>query len=292
MTSTMNKNPLLRYFRISEWISRKTGTDKKMVYRLLIRCMAPDKKRALKILSDCNFFLVLSTGRTGTMWLTDLLSNAAGACVMHEPVPEEQIANVRAFRDKDFARNYLINFRLREMALRCRLTLSSVYGEVNPALKYFAPLFREFIPTVKIIHVIRDGRDVVRSVFSRDPFTEKDKRNYLPPQECIDPLQWNYMDRFEKICWVWSYENGFLRENSDLSVKFEDIILSYEKFNDSIASPLNLKIPYEIWQKSVPNPRNRTEDYSIGKWEDWSELQKNKFIQWCGEQMKTHGYTI
>lgn len=249
--------------KISVNLNKVTGIDEKYLYRSVIGLVGPSSRNAIRILSRYNLFLILSTGRTGTMWLANLLNKAEEACVMHEPVTGEQLANVKAFKDSSFARKYLMNFRLREMALRCKIVQPSIYGEVNPALKYFASTFRGFFPDMKIVHVIRDGRDFVRSVMSRDSFTDRDNRNYVPPQKFIPATTWNSMGRFEKICWVWSYENEYLRKHSDITVKFEDIISDYDIFYTSIVAPLNLKIDRDLWLKSVRSPQNTSNRYWI-----------------------------
>ena len=83
----------------------------------------------------------------------------------------------------------------------------------------------------KIVHIIRDGRDYLRSGMGRIWYTKEDddprmKATYFPNDPYYD--KWNEMSRFEKICWRWQKKDGFIYDQVEemdnaITVKFEDI---------------------------------------------------------------------
>lgn len=78
------------------------------------------------------------------------------------------------------------------------------YIESNNRLYSFINPLREIQPNAKFIHVVRDGREVVRSDMSRNFCTDMYKRyriaaSYFPNDPYYNSL--DQMDRFEKICW-------------------------------------------------------------------------------------------
>jgi hypothetical protein len=285
----------VNYLKISQRLSAltgKVGVAPGVSYRFMIRLFSPSAEQAITILRQHRLFLILSTGRTGTTWLADLLNQAPGACVMHEPVPGERYDHARAFTHPETARTYLLKFRLSEMALRCQLQNPLVYGEVNGNLRRHAAAFKELVPDISIIHLVRDGRKVVRSIFGRRSFTDRDDRNLIPPSMDLDPEIWTGMSRFEKICWMWAYENAYLRRYAAYTIRFEDIISDYTTFEAQIATPLGLELSKTTWQESVQHTKNETTEYKIGPWENWTPEQQEQFTRICDQEMQIYDYRI
>jgi hypothetical protein len=273
-------------------LAGKVGVNPQSAYRETVRLFLADSDKAISIISQYHPFLILSTGRTGTRWLANLLNQIPGACIMHEPMPYERYAHAQAFMYPETAKKYLTEFRLLEIALRCRSQNPVIYGEVNGNLRRHAAAFKELIPDIQIIHLVRAGHEVVRSMMSRTTFTAKDDRNLIPPAVAIAPQIWAEMSRFEKICWLWSYENSYLRHHADVSVKFEDIISDYSLFKAQILTPLGLSLDQPVWQKAVQHPQNQTKEYALGSWEEWTPEQRQQFIRICSQEMAANGYKI
>jgi hypothetical protein len=82
------------------------------------------------------------------------------------------------------------------------------------------------------------------------------------------------MDRFQKVSWLWNYENRFMRENADFSVRFEDLVSDYNYFNEQLLQRLDLNLDLDIWGKFVSNPQNVTAGSNPYPYKDWSTEQK------------------
>lgn len=243
-----------------------------------------------------NVFFVLAMGRSGTFFLSQLLDRAERARVFHEPTGSDFIAHQDAFHDPGAAVRYIQRFRKKEIYLRARtiqMDQMETYGEVNSALRRHARALADAFPNAVLIHLIRDGRDVVRSMSARRTMTPKDKNTAMIRPRPGDPWakQWEEMDRFARLCWYWQAENGYLRRTiSGPAVHFESILASYASFREQILEPLDLQVDRESWRKAVERPRNPTNRHRLPPWEEWSEDRQQTFRAICGEEMRKNGY--
>lgn len=262
-------------------------------YKRLVRYYPVSSSSIDIFYSNIKVFFVLSTGRTGTTWLSSILNTCPSAKVEHEPVPREQIEQVRASHSSSAARSYINDLRLKEIFLRSRdLDNIDVYGETNSALRRHLIPLKEAMPSATLIHLVRDGRDVVRSVYSRGSYAESHPlyRDYMPPDAPFSHSEWLKLTEFERTCWAWRMENEFLRDHISLRARFEDILSSYELFRKQILNPLALDLDRSIWSESMQKSKNSTSDYRIPKWEAWSQEMKDTFTKICSEEMRKYGY--
>jgi len=275
-------------------LAAHAGLNRRQVYGSIMRSCAPSLDTSLRQLQQHSLFLIVSTGRTGTRWLAHLLNQADGAYVVHEPVPHEQHLHARAICHPETAITYLRTFRLREMAVRVREHNPDIYGEVNSALRFYLPALKQLLPSLRIIHLVRDGRDVVRSIYNR---RLKSKKNPLydkivPPALDAYASRWHTLSAFEKVCWGWQAENQFMRENTAWCAKFEDITRSYELLSSQVLAPLGLSLKKELWERSVQTPLNATQQYSFGAWKTWTQEQQDIFLRMCSTEMLAYGYCL
>ena len=239
-----------------------------------------------------NIFFILSIGRSGTQFLSNLLNLIPRACVEHEPVTNDFRSYQGAFYSEKKAYLYIKYFRKKEIYLRVKDKNINSYGEVNSVLRRHSKALRELIPNVKILHLVRDGRDVVRSGLSRKTMTTKDRitRNIRPSKG--DPWydEWKNMNRFERICWYWDVENRYLNKNIENTIRFEELISDFDYFEEILVKNLNLKISKDIWQKEILIPKNVSQEYKVPHWKKWDQNKKDSFLLICGETMKKLGY--
>lgn len=238
------------------------------------------------------FFFILAIGRSGTTFLSHLLNMSADAAVFHEPTRSDVDAYRRAFFSPEEAERYIASFRKKEIYLRTRKRDFSVYGEVNSLLRrHYHPLRRHF-PAAGFLHMVRDGRDVVRTMMSTDALKPGFMWTWwLRPHES-DPffLQWRTMDRFAKLCWYWRVENQHLRTSIGNTVKFEEVTRNYECFEQRIVRPFGLVIPQSIWKQQGGVHRNPTATYAIPHWREWDAHHTRTFETICGDEMRANGY--
>ena len=241
-----------------------------------------------------SIFFVLAIGRSGSMFLSHLLCRSPDASVFHEPVLADFAAYPRAYFDEEAAESYIRRFRKREIYLRLRGEEVRTYGEVNTNLRRHCKVLRREFTNSTLLHLVRDGRDVVRSMMSRRTFQPWDPVTSLIHPKEEDPWRsaWPRMSRFERCCWYWLVENRYLRTCADKTVQFENLLSDYGYLQRSILDPLSLHIPRDQWRSAVNRPENATKRYRIPHWSHWDADMRDAFDTICGEEMQRNGYEI
>jgi len=156
-------------------------------------------------------------------------------------------------------------FLQRRRRLHAEISASecNTYVEANPFLLFWLPVVRKAYAGYRIVHLVRDGRDWVRSVIGRPALVLPDNLlpflRLLPDQvvertdqmpECIacfirdawnpravdfplDPFaeQWREMSRFEKLAWVWRKKEEYVHaaigeDDNAITIRFEDIFVT------------------------------------------------------------------
>jgi hypothetical protein len=247
-----------------------------------------------KWLRSWKFFFILGFGRSGTAFLANLLNQAPGAYVFHEPVLEDFNAHLRAHYSFTDAEKYMQGFRKKEIYTRMREMPPGVYGEVNSALRCHALAVKNAFPEAAIIHLVRDGREVVRSHMSRGTITVKNPFSMQVHPAESDPWKprWDKMDRFARICWYWQEENSRLRMAIGKTIHFEKILSDYEYFSGEVLEPCHIYIDNKTWEAAVHSPQNTTSRFSMPKWDQWTPDQQKTFREICGNEMSECGYTF
>lgn len=260
----------------------------------MVCLVAPDTQSAIQQLQQLNCFLITSTGRTATKWLATLLNQAEGAYVEHEPMLNEQDYHSEAILSPNKALSYIRDFRVREMALRVREQNPIVYGEVNSSLRFHIKAIQTVLPSLGIIHLVRDGREVVRSVINRRIQRSRGQAYHSIQPPVVDEFsaRWDRLSVFEQTCWGWQYENSCLRENIQSCVRFEDLRSSFELLTEQVLVSLGLTLNQDVWEKSIRQPINITQEYSFPHWKDWSSEMKEQFRCICGREMEIYGYAV
>lgn len=244
--------------------------------------------------SGWKFFFILGFGRSGTAFMANLLNQAQGAHVFHEPVLEDFYAHLRAHYNMKIARKYMLGFRKKEIYSRMSRFPSGVYGEVNGILRCHVEAIRVAFPDAALIHLVRDGRDVVRSTMPRRMMTLKNPLSLMIHPAESDPWRsrWATMDRFARICWYWQEENSRLRKSVGRTVQLEKILFDYDYFHNEILEPCHIHIDREKWEMAVTFPRNTTKEFSMPGWDQWTPEQQKTFKEICGDEMEKCGYVF
>lgn len=265
------------------------------LYFYCVQLIAPKFEDSVQVLAENKPFLITSTGRTGTKLLAGMLNEIPDVHAVHEPVPEEQFYHMTALMNPETSLSYIRKFRIREMAYRIKKIKCSRYGEINGCLRRHLSALKEVIPFMKRVHLIRDGRNVVSSMLNRRTLTPEDRIYYkmIPPKEDMNPAEWKRLDRFQKICWMWAYENRHMRKGCDFSVRFEDLISEYGYMKENLLIPLDLSLDLSIWKTYASHPINES-GHILKKnlYPNWSRNEKKYFWKVCGPEMERFQYTI
>jgi hypothetical protein len=232
---------------------------------------------------------VLSTGRCGTSWLTELLRLSQHVHVNHTDYPElvrqgrlayEQHAShpemfqeiIRATRDGYLAQAHW---------------MGQTYVETNPRICFLAYAVALVYPSSRYIHLYRHPGDVVRSGLRRGWYsgvTDDEGRIILHNNH----ESWQRMTDIEKISWLWNETNQFIEtflthqpDASKLRVKAESM------FTDVATSKRILEyigvtdIPDAVIEKRLSQRVSaQRSGKRVGPYADWTEAEK--------EQLRRH----
>lgn len=179
---------------------------------------------------------VLSTGRNGTLLLTNLLSKSKKAVVFHEPEPELSMASKLAYenhtRNSEFVKGMFEGSRYEY--LRTAFLLNKSYIETNNRITFFANEIAMLYPKAKFIHLVRNPTSFIKSGMGRDWYSGKNLYDEARIVSTDDKL-WNTLNQYEKIAWLWNETNSFIEEfknsvdsNRVLTIKAEDMFNSVE----------------------------------------------------------------
>ena len=250
------------------------------------------------LLAKTDFFFILGAGRSGTQMLSGLLNKSRYAMVLHEPNRhDDRNQYIQSRENPDYALGYVAQFRKYQILNRIEIQPPVIYGEVTGTLRYSARALQEVFSNAKFLILVRDGRDVVRSIMGMKTFYRKGSRPFhriMPLHD--DPCYelWANMSRFEKTCWLWANSYSLLLESIPATavIQLERIVKEYDYFRERILVPLDLSITFEQWQESVKRKsKNATRIYTFPQWKDWSVEYSRSFSKICGEMMTKLGYT-
>lgn len=246
---------------------------------------------------------IVSTGRTGTKFFAKFFHFFPSTLSLHEPAPNNLKLAI------DYAQGLVSYDTAVETIEKNRRVLGRSVKRLNAKLyvesnnRFFSLLkpLRKVFPDAKIVYIVRDGRDYVRSGMARWWYTEEDRSPRLRADMFpCDPYasQWEKMSRFEKIAWRWQKKDGliyrdFQELDNAIKVTFEDIfkhpdrkgLFEITRFMGIPDSEVRYYLDKsEIGDKKVNTNRKKV----IPKWQDWSDEMRHEFDAIAGEHMKLH----
>jgi hypothetical protein len=252
---------------------------------------------------------IVSTGRTGTTFLAQLFNRPdLGIISKHEPAPT--LADLGA----DFVKGKKPVAEVQQTILRHRKQIlkrakGNIYLESNGCLILLLPALKALIKNLKVIHIVRNPIDFVRSGVNRAFWRHgelvqtyaEEARWQLRATDFPDSQEdWSSLDIYERFMWTWHFKNErgqrFVSENPDcgLTVRFEDIFLS--KSRQGFRSILNFLGLSHYASEFDPREFTKVISPSIASlaepFEAWPVRRKNSLQRICGSLARTWGYDL
>lgn len=257
-------------------------------------------------MKDTQPILILSTGRTGTIFLARLFA--------------DMYPNVAAYHERGNSRPIQIAANLHFSHLLPKSGIKAVWAflkgkeiatcekqfhlDANNFLYGLAALYPELYPNLKVLHIVRDPRDYVTSQlnFSRQKRTSF-IGNYLVPFWQPNPFLVGELplsraigfSRLEKYCWVWDFKNRIMSTLEDsptlyLRIRFEDLFSAnpapaFHSITDFFGLP-----PVENIHEKFREPANTSKPIFFPEWREWTEKQAAQLQSLCGARMSQFGY--
>lgn len=235
---------------------------------------------------------VTSTGRTGTDFITWLVNaHVDNAWSLHEPKPafRRRSYELRARAPTRYERLYFQWPRRWRHARRPE----HWYVETNYHLHAAMHLMRACFPGALIVHIVRDGREVVRSWLNRYRYIRD--THVTPFHVPGDAAQawWRDWNPLQKLAWYW------VNVNRTAAAQGPDMWFRYETLFDAERSPLlDLldRMPGTHYDPAAiraafsrpvnASPPNRL----FPPYEDWPRAWREQFWEIAGEEMQRLGY--
>jgi hypothetical protein len=189
------------------------------------------------------------------------------------------------------------------------------YIEANNNLAWLIPAVRTLFPRYRIIHVVRDGRDVVRSWYGKrvnstdssaavfagsNDVRRRIGADDMPGDEYY--AHWSSMTRFERLCWMWSRTDAAIQDAIDgdercRTIRFEDIFDESGGFvgAKSLISSLaegRTKPDIDLIRDQLSIRSNASETHALPHWCNWSHEWRAAFAAIAGAQMQRNGYSL
>ena len=256
---------------------------------------------------------ILSSGRCGSQSIAGAFEGVEGVVTCHEPKPyltrEARAYYVDRKEYGDPRSPWAINIIRNSRSFVKGILKDHHYIESSPFLSIFAlPLVKVF-PKAHLIHLIRDGRDVVRSGMSLawyidDPANDWNPSWWPAPEGCND--------RFSKCCWLWAETNRLLADDLEMipaaqahTVRLEDLVkVGMKDLSQAVGFPVVEKLPHKNAHPLLTTghtegaplefrnlkPQERTEGYACSHWSEWDQDRILKAKRWMGDELERWGY--
>lgn len=258
-------------------------------------------------MKDTQPILIVSTGRTGTIFLSRLFADLYPDSASYHERGNSRL--IQILTNLHFSHLFPVQgLKLSWKILKgseIETCEKNYHIDANNFLYGLASLAPELYPNLKVLHIIRDPRTYVTSQlnFSRQKRTSFIGNYFIPfwqPNPFLVgeiPVYKSFgFTRFQKYCWVWDFKNRVMSqlEHSNtpyLCVKFEDLFESTNsetEFN-KITEFLGLSKAENINQR-FREPANSSKPTFFPNWEDWNPKQAKQLHELCGNQMKKYGY--
>ncbi|MEP2705240.1 MAG: sulfotransferase [Paracoccaceae bacterium] len=275
-------------------------------------------------------FFGAGAGRCGTMMLSNLLNAEDDVLCLHEGkvrdlevaktqwLPFLTLENFQCYANPESAKDVFANKRsdmsqiVVDQQLEC-------FGDIAYNNAPFVHVIPEVFPTAKLLVIVRDGRDFVRSVYTSqrpDPLPVgwldqelelSDLERYIamgrlrPRKETEDSERWPQLTPVAQNAWLWAETYRVILDGLQSWPDSQYIIVRAENFFDNTVEeydrirkflgfswPLNDSVRTLLTKRI--NTRSSNNHYILPKYKDWEHQDRQDFWSEAGEVMERLGY--
>ena len=262
---------------------------------------------------------ILSTGRTGTVYLADLLNQLSGVLALHEPKPSRVLnAWTTAFLEGRISPDFMAS----ALAVKRTKTLKNIgakrlqlYVESNNFIAGFADAAVQVFEVPTIIHIVRDPRDFATSLTNRgDDAGLRGFFNRFVPYWAYMPngVKKRELNALTRAAYRWTAINEYLSDYGRTHqnyhfFKFEEV---FDKQNPAVLKQLLQAIGLSAEevagldfaaQAKPKQPRfslldrpndstNKSKHQAMLPWRDWTDADRRALERICGPLMRRYGY--
>jgi hypothetical protein len=156
---------------------------------------------------------------------------------------------------------------------------------------YFIDALYLLNPEIKIILTVRNGKDFVRSAYSRG-WHERKAYGTVPLRDDRYFKVWDTLTPIQKNAWTWVFRNRKALEGLKEVPEKQKLVLKIEYVHkketlDMLEAFTGKKI---IDREAAEIRHNANPDFSLPLKEEWTEIQKKEFNDIAGGMMDLFGY--
>ena len=156
---------------------------------------------------------------------------------------------------------------------------------------YFIDALYLLNPEIKIILMVRNGQDFVRSAFSRR-WHEHNVFGTVPLQNNRYFSKWDSLTPIQKNAWIWEYRNRKALEGLSAVPATQKLVLKIEDIHkrETLCMLETFTGKRVSGRASAEKRHNANPAFSLPPKEQWTEQQRNEFNAIAGEMMSFFGY--
>lgn len=258
---------------------------------------------------DIQVSIIVSTGRTGTKYISKLFEKDKNYLSVHEPHPMGGLQGYDFIKGKTTEDELISFLKKGRRGNLNKLKRSKItnYLESNAGLIFYIPFLKNIFPNLRVAHIIRDPRDFVRSGCSRvsgsfditEPRYLKEE-NWLIKSAELDfdeyRDRWYDMEMPERFMWIWNLKNKYayeasLKHDYIKSFKFENIF-NNGKINSSFLKFVSFDQELKWLKNDLSSTnKNKTKKFIFPEYRDWSSILKDKLHEHCYQLMGVFNYS-
>jgi len=253
---------------------------------------------------------VLSTGRSGSKFIVELLNLSPTIAAFHEPRPCLQYFSNFAFQHQPQLEilSRMIDAARMEMILETHIK-NKIYVESNQCLTFFAPAIAGLFRGAKFAHLLRHPAHFVRSAV-RKGWHRNDSIWESGRVRLADEKNWSRMEQRERLAWLWTVTNEYietfkkgLASERSLTVRFEDLLHGPNEaerlFRFVGSRPINREQIRQAQDKRIneleifpdePPTMRKISDFP--PYEEWPEEWQEKLRAGVGTLAANYGYEV
>lgn len=247
-----------------------------------------------------NYLFVTGLGRSGTTFLANLLSGVPRITSDHERIGDREYWLLSWY----LGGNYSVPYLQREKSvIDSKFSEKTLYVDVNSYLQNSVPQVREVFGSSSVLHLVRDPKEVIRSIYTR----RNDNDIHLLPKDESQIRNWLEKDRFYQVCLNWKLAIEQMVEHNVEPVKFEELTTNYQYISEKLLKPYNISLSEGEWQQAKAKKANKTpskpyryvyaklkgkqfQKDELGKFDSWTVEYQNIYNDVCAELAEKLGY--
>ena len=233
-------------------------------------------------------------GFSGTTFLANLLNHAPDVEARHEFFGDSVFMTLSYYQPS----HPYLELRLRQQReqVLARFPRLHTFVDVNQCLRFSLDTVRRTLDDPLCFHLVRNGRDVVRSLYLSKMYTKGARRVWLVPTDSATLELWRGYSQFERLCWNWNEAVNRLLEEEVNVLHLERTVSDYQYLRERLLEPSGIHLEPDVWHALKDKSLHRTRFRLKKLWRGypirlkWTPKHEASFMSICGETMRALGY--